>query len=501
MRPPRVRLLESVLTVIVIGMGCGGGSSLSNGTGRAVVKITWPDRSRLIPVASNSIKVVFTRGAQVVDSQLIPRPVSGNQTQTTFTNLKTGSLTLTATALPNSDGSGVAQATGTTPVTISSGQTTAVTLTMASTINHLEISPQNPNVSVGSSLQLTVTAKDLSGSVVMISETKLQWVSSAPAVISVDAFGKVTASSASSAQITVTETESGMSASTLVTGTPNAQNIYVTSFEEGAVKVYDGSTGAFIKDLVPPGRGGLTKPHDMLFDNTGLLYVSADTTNDVKLFNSTTGAYISTFVANGSGGLFNGTGLARAADGNLLVGSAWTNDVKKYDNNTGAYLGSFLNGNGLDVPTQMIYGKDGKLYVTSTGIGSGVSEIKRFDPSTGAFIDNFVSAGSGGLSRPVGIVFGPDDNLYIASYLTNGIKRYNGVSGAFIDDFVPTGSGGLISPGSVMFGGDGRLYVASNGTNSIKRYNGTTGAYIDDFIPAGSGGLNGPSVIVFRPAP
>jgi hypothetical protein len=95
-------------------IGCGGSSSAPSGTGRAFIKITWPDRNRLIPLASNSIQVTFSRGAQTVATQLIPRPASGNQTTTTFQNLKTGGLALTATAFPNADGTGTAQATGTT---------------------------------------------------------------------------------------------------------------------------------------------------------------------------------------------------------------------------------------------------------------------------------------------------------------------------------------------------------------------------------------------------
>src|SRR6266852_3679710 len=114
--------LIMALFPLILGFGCGGGSTSQANTGRATLTIIWPDRSRLIPLASNSIQVVFSRGAQTIDSKIIPRPSSGNQTQTTFTNLKTGNLMLAATAFPNSDATGVAQATGTTSVTILSGQ-------------------------------------------------------------------------------------------------------------------------------------------------------------------------------------------------------------------------------------------------------------------------------------------------------------------------------------------------------------------------------------------
>src|ERR1700683_3211290 len=43
------------------------------------------------------------------------------------------------------------------------------------------------------------------------------------------------------------------------------------------------------------------------------------------------------------------------------------------------------------------------------------NEVLKYDGTTGAFVSVFVSAGSGGLSYPVGLAFGPDGNLYVCS--------------------------------------------------------------------------------------
>src|SRR2546425_192547 len=43
--------------------------------------------------------------------------------------------------------------------------------------------------------------------------------------------------------------------------------------------------------------------------------------------------------------------------------------------------------------------------------------ILRYDGTTGNFVSAFVSSGSGGLSRPQGITYGPDGNLYVSSSL------------------------------------------------------------------------------------
>jgi len=127
------------------------------------------------------------------------------------------------------------------------------------------------------------------------------------------------------------------------------------------------------------------------------------------------------------------------------------------------------------------------------------NSVSRYDESTGAFLGVFVRGGSGGLRNAQGLAFGPDGNLYVASFESQQILRYDGVTGAFLDVFVSAGSGGLGAPNDVAFGPDGNLYVADAffGTNSILRYDGRTGAFIDVF--ATGGGLQQALRIVFGP--
>lgn len=80
----------------------------------------------------------------------------------------------------------------------------------------------------------------------------------------------------------------------------------------------------------------------------------------------------------------------------------------------------------------------------------------------GAYADLFATAG--GLTRPQGIVFGPDGNLYVACSMPNQAVGQN-----------PT----LPSPNS-----------------SILRYNGTSGAFMGVF--ASGGGLDFPTFLVFN---
>jgi hypothetical protein len=103
-------------------------------------------------------------------------------------------------------------------------------------------------------------------------------------------------------------------------------------------------------------------------------------------------------------------------------------------------------------------------------------------PLPGDFIDAFVSAGSGGLNGPVGLVFGPDGHLYVSSSATHEVLRYDGTTGVFIDAFVSAGSGGLSVPIGLVFGPDGHLYVSSSNPAEVLRYVGpnVTGVSTED---------------------
>lgn len=87
----------------------------------------------------------------------------------------------------------------------------------------------------------------------------------------------------------------------------------------------------------------------------------------------------------------------------------------------------------------------------------------------------FVASGSGGLSVPEGMTFGPDGKLYVSSWNTGSVLRYDGNTGAFLGPFVPPAAG-VFNPDQVAFGPDGNLYVSDRFTSRIVRFNGVTGA-------------------------
>jgi sugar lactone lactonase YvrE len=231
------------------------------------------------------------------------------------------------------------------------------------------------------------------------------------------------------------------------------------------------------------------------------------------------------FVSAGSGGLQSARDLAFAPDGSLCVVSEGTDAVLRYDPATGAYLGALVapGAGGLDAPRGLTF-RGGSAYVTSVGgdtAAPGKDSVLRFDAATGAPAGVsgrpgdavFIASGSGGLDNPSRIVFGPDGRAYVSSTAdttnsatSNSVLRYDGTTGAPAGVsgkagnavFVSPGSGGLDGPIAMVFRPDGYLYVTSWRNNSVVRYQAATGAAAGTVIAAGSGGLNTPIDLLFE---
>lgn len=217
-------------------------------------------------------------------------------------------------------------------------------------------------------------------------------------------------------------------------------NVYVVSKDTDAVKIFEGGTGRYIRDLVTP-AGELSGPWSLTFGPDGGLYVAGGSQNIIR-FDVTTGR---------------GTVFVSTADNGGMQG------VKG-----------------------MTFGPDGNLYASSDDggdpSGPARNSVLRFDGQTGAFQSIFVASGSGGLDNPNGLTFGPDGNLYVASTKTDSVLRYDGQTGAFLGTFVSPNSGGVDAPNYLTFRNDGLLYVASQFTNQLLRYNSSTGAFVDTFV-------------------
>ena len=181
----------------------------------------------------------------------------------------------------------------------------------------------------------------------------------------------------------------------------------------------------------------------------------------------------------------------------IWVSAYNSNGVHRFDAKSGAVVGPALNAPGAQSVSR---GPDGRLYICAEEINAvlrfyGTQTNGRFvwdDPTT-------MADETGGLDGPTAAVFGPDGNLYVASFNSDAVLRYDGQTGAFIDFFVTAGQGGLNGPDAgMLFGPDGHLYVPSFNNNRIIRYNGTSGANLGVFANQTSG-LNQPRAMLFRP--
>ncbi|MEX2141598.1 MAG: protein kinase [Pirellulales bacterium] len=234
--------------------------------------------------------------------------------------------------------------------------------------------------------------------------------------------------------------------------------IYVASHEADVVTVFDGDTGAWVRDLATSG-GELDGPWGMIFGPDDRLYVSGHWSRNIVRFDVTTGEY-NVFVPSASGGLGVGKGLAFGPDRNLYVTSRVDDNVKRYNGATGAYMGDFITAGsgGLEGVTGVAFGPDGNLYVASASTGA----INVYDGTTGKFLKAFISGLAPGLARPLVLEFRDDGFLYVACQRSHEIRRFNAKTGGFVNLVVPSGveSSNLQGLDGFAFDRQGRLYVS-----------------------------------------
>ena len=220
-------------------VGCGGGHStgsgstvsavpLVSGQGRATFAVRWPERSgRLVPLLANSIVIVVrSADGKIVGTVTLNRPDGSGaalSTSAVIGPLPTGDLIATATAYPEHDGAGVAQATAAAPLAILANSNTEIHLVLQSTIDHLDAALAGASVGVSYSTQITATARDADGNVVLTSPGKLRYALSDPQIARIDsATGILTGNTVGTAQLAVTDEESGKSAVTTIKVTRSA---------------------------------------------------------------------------------------------------------------------------------------------------------------------------------------------------------------------------------------------------------------------------------------
>jgi|SRR5579862_2718204 len=184
-----------LVALFVAGCGGGGGGSTTVGAqGQVAYQWTWRTisrglSSRVIPTASNSMVLSLKNGSgSVVASGTVAFPVSSWLSP----SVPVGTYTLTSSTYPTTNGSGVAQAKGSTSVAVTANQTATADLTLGSTVAAMTVSAQSSTVNGGSQIQLTATAMDSGGNTVVVDPSAITWSTNNTAVANVSATGLVT---------------------------------------------------------------------------------------------------------------------------------------------------------------------------------------------------------------------------------------------------------------------------------------------------------------------
>ena len=216
----------AAVTLAMLLVGCGGtGTNNEQGVGSVGITVAWPQRPegvqpQLIPAASNSIKVEILRD----DSTLAEQTVTINRPEThaRIDDVRAGDALLRATAYPQPGAEGVAQATAETNITVVADEYHEWPLTLASTIDYVDVQPSAASIDVADTLQLTATAKNADGQTVLVpTDAPFDWsVTGGAAQVSVDDSGLVTGTSVGQGSVSVQEAESGVSGTADVTVNP-----------------------------------------------------------------------------------------------------------------------------------------------------------------------------------------------------------------------------------------------------------------------------------------
>lgn len=287
------------------------------------------------------------------------------------------------------------------------------------------------------------------------------------------------------------------------------------------------------------------------------LLVSSGGDNSIKQYDETTGAYIRDFVASGSGGLLSPQGLAIGANGNLFVSSQLNSSVKEYNGTTGEFVRDFVSADdGLSSPIGLTFGADGSLFVSSRNIpgantdGVNRTGILQYDGATGELRNSIITGAAGFTPTPLDVVVGgPRNSIFYSESLRGfnpgSVTEYDPATNSFtklvaapdpfsqplspeglalegsslfftnntevglidLDDntfdyfFVDKGSGSLQEPIGITIGENDNLFVVSSASNSVKQYDRQTGDFLGDFIVSGSGGLSNATYITSANVP
>jgi|GEM_PF-2600953 len=244
--------------------------------------------------------------------------------------------------------------------------------------------------------------------------------------------------------------------------TTELKDLYISNSRGNSVVVIDEVTGELIGNFISPGIGGLGNTQEMIINREGNFLVTGVDNTAVKLFDGTTGAFIRDFT---SGYVLGAPTKTSIGPDNLLYVSQWANNINnvaRFNYETGEYVDEYITG--VDRAMGHAWDSEGNYYLALFGspsiikydsegneiakIGEGllqgpvnvwvdesrnglfvvdwsVGQVKEFDLTTGSFKANLVS----GMQRVEGFLFGRDNALYLCDWQNNSVNEYDLTTG------------------------------------------------------------------------
>lgn len=211
-----------------------------------------------------------------------------------------------------------------------------------------------------------------------------------------------------------------------------------------------------------------------------LLLVSSWGRDNVKIYDGCSGDFVRDL---DSQGLINGPlTILEAPDGDILVISEENHRLIKWDRET-LSQGSVVMGddpttpelenNFIVNPVSAVIDEDGTMYAASFTRNL----VVKIDTETWTITDEMLPPNNGHVSGiDAGMALGGDNHLYLPGYNSNNIVKLN-LETKEVTSVVAQRTGGLVKPRTIVFKGD-ELVVTAEGTGAVMAFDRNTGDYL-----------------------